>query len=410
MSGTANWLNTLKLRGSYGSVGNEKIWWAQQYTLVNNQENAVLGEEESLLTGASYGVLGNPDLRWETTEQLNIGFDFGMLNDRLTGEVDYYVKTTRDILVGLRSPGHMGSGPFTTTTRNAAKVRNSGLEFQALWRDDLDNGITYQIGGNIATVKNEVLKMARLTGNNSFIADGPLGNGDQVTYTEVGGPIGAYYGFKVDGVFQTQGELDSSPTWVGQQVGDLKFVDINGDGAITTDDRTFLGSPNPDFTYGLNLQLEYKGFDFSAFFYGSQGNNIINQLRTNSMFFGNYLGAKSKELLNAWTPENTNTSIPIIESSGSFSTLGPMNSFFVEDGSYLRLKSIILGYSLEPSKLKRFGMSKLRIYLQATNLFTITKYSGMDPELVGPSASFGIDWGNYPNNFKNFLIGLNISF
>ena len=261
MSGTSNWLNSLKLRGSYGTVGNEKIPWDAQYTLVNNQENAVLGYAETLLTGASYGVLGNPDLRWETTEQFNIGFDFGLMDNRLTGEIDYYVKTTKDILVRLSSPGHMGSGPYVRTWRNAAEVRNSGLEFQALWRDDLSNGITYQIGGNIATVKNEVLKVGRMTGSDSYISDGPLGNGDRVTYTEVGGPIGAYYGFKVDGVFQTQDELDSSPTQDGQQVGDLKFVDVNGDGVIDDKDKTIIGSYIPDFIYGFNV-------DFTAFTFG----------------------------------------------------------------------------------------------------------------------------------------------
>ena len=160
----------------------------------------------------------------------------------------------------------------------------------------------------------------------------------------------------------------------------------------------------------LNLNLEYKGFDFSAFFYGNSGSKIVNTLKANTYFWGSYITNKNRDLLNAWTPENTNTTIPKIESSNSFSTAGVMNSFFVENGSYLRLKSLMLGYNIKIRSLEKFGMHKFRLYLQATNLFTITKYSGLDPELIGPSSNFGIDFGNYPGNFKNYILGLDISF
>jgi hypothetical protein len=214
----------------------------------------------------------------------------------------------------------------------------------------------------------------------------------------------------VIGLFNSDDEVNKSPTQDGAAPGRFKYKDVDGDGAITPADRTFIGNPNPDFTYGLDAQLEYKGFDFSASFYGSQGNDIVNTVKVNSDFFSTYLGGKSKALLDAWTPENTHTKVPKIETQNSFSTAQVMNSYFVEDGSYLRLKSLILGYSFDQRILNSLKISGLRLYIQATNLFTITKYSGLDPELIGPSAGFGIDYGNYPDNIKNILVGVNLSF
>ncbi len=403
MRGTTNWLNTLKLRGSYGTVGNEKIPWDRQYTLVRNQENGVLGDPESLLTGASYGVLGNPDLRWETTEQFNIGFDFGFLNDRLTGEMDYYVKTTKDILVELYSPGHLGNGAYATTTRNAAEVRNSGLEFQALWRDDLKNGISYQIGANIATVKNEVLKMGRLTGNNSFLLGGPLGNGDLVTYTEVGGPIGAYYGFKVDGVFQTQAELDSSPSQAGQKVGDLKFVDVNGDGVINDADKTIIGSYIPDFIYGFNLNVGYKGISLGFDFYGQSGNEIYNgknEVRPNQ---NNY----EAQVADYWRGPGTSNTEPR-------PTAGGLNyqpsEYFIQDGSYFRLRTLTLSYEFPRQWIDAIKVERASVYLRGTNVFTLSEYTGYSPEInSGNVLSSGIDLGVFPIT-STYALGFNFTF
>lgn len=403
MRGTTNWLDALKLRGSYGTVGNEKIPWNRQYTLVNNGENAVLGYNEALATGASYGVLGNPDMRWETTEQFNIGFDFGFLDNRLTGEVDYYVKTTKDILVPLLSPGHMGNGPYATTTRNAAEVRNSGLEFQALWRDDLKNGIIYQIGANIATVKNEVLKMGRLTGNNSFIADGPLGNGDLVTYTEVGGPIGTYYGFKVDGVFQTQAELDSSPSQAGQQVGDLKFVDVNGDGVITDADKTIIGSYIPDFIYGFNLNVGYKGISIGLDFYGQFGNEIYNGKNAVRPNQNNY----EAQVADYWRGPGTSDTEPR-------PTAGGLNyqpsEYFIQDGSYFRLRTLTLAYEFPKQWMSAIKVHRASVYVRGTNMFTLSKYTGYSPEInSGNVLSSGIDLGVFPVT-STYALGFNFTF
>lgn len=403
MSGTSNWLSTLKLRGSYGSVGNEKIPWDKQYTLVNNQENAVLGDPETLYTGASYGVLGNPDLRWETTEQFNIGFDFGFLNDQLTGEIDYYVKTTKDILLGLFSPGHLGNGAYVKTTRNAAEVRNSGLEFQALWRDDLSNGITYQIGANIASVNNEVLNMGRLSENNTVILDGPLANGDLVTLTQVGGPIGAFYGYKVDGVFQTEDELASSPTLDGQQVGDLKFVDVNGDGVIDKNDKTNIGSYIPDFIYGFNLNVGYKGISIGLDFYGQSGNEIYNgknEVRPNQH---NY----EAQVADYWRGPGTSNTEPRPTAAGS--NYLP-SEYFVQDGSYFRLRTLTLTYQFPDQWMNAIKVHRASVYLRGTNVFTLSNYTGYSPEINSQDVlSSGIDAGVFPIT-STYAVGFNFTF
>lgn len=403
MASTANWLNTLKFRGSYGAVGNEKIGGNQQFTLVNNQENGVFGPDETIATGASYGVLGNPDLRWETTEQFNIGFDFGLLDNRLTGEVDYYVKTTSDILVGLQSPGHVGNGAFVTTTRNAAEVRNSGLEFTALWRDDFDNGISYQVGGNFATVQNEVIKMGRLTGNNSFIASGSLGNGDFVTYTEVGGPIGAYYGFRVDGVFQDEADLATSPVLDGQQVGDLKFVDVNDDGIITDADKTIIGSYIPDFIYGFNLNVGYKGIALGLDFYGQSGNEIYNGKNAVRPNQNNY----EAQVNNYWRGPGTSDSEPR-PTSGGVNYLP--SDYFVQDGSFFRLRTVTLACEFPKRWMEKVKVYRASVYLRGTNVFTISEYTGYTPEInSGNVLSSGIDLGVYPVT-SVYALGFNVTF
>ena len=403
MSTTSSWLNTLKLRGSYGAVGNEKIPWDKQFTLVRNGENGVFGPDESLATGSSYGVLGNPDLKWETTEQLNIGFDLEFLDNRLTGEVNYYIKTTKDILVPLLSPGHLGNGAFASTTRNAAEVRNSGFELQALWRDDFSNGISYQIGGNFATVKNEVLKMGRLTGNNSFIASGALGNGELVTYTQVGSPIGAFYGFKVDGVFQTQSELDSSPTQDGQQVGDLKFVDVNGDGEITDADKTLIGSYIPDFIYGFNLNVGFKGLSLGLDFYGQSGNEIYNGKNGVRPNQNNY----EAQVADYWRGPGTSNTEPR-------PTAGGLNyqpsEYFIQDGSYFRLRTLTIAYEFPKKWMSAIKVYRASVYVRGTNVFTLSEYTGYTPEInSGDVLSSGIDLGVFPVT-STYALGFNFTF
>jgi TonB-linked SusC/RagA family outer membrane protein len=403
-----SWLNDLKLRVSYGILGSQNnVSPTNSLTLYGGgfatSYYDLAGSSNSIQPGFYQTNIGNPNTSWEQDAITNIGIDVTLLK-KLSFSLEFYRKSINGLL--FTEPLLATAGGATAPVINIGDIRNEGIDFTTRYQTNITKDLRFTLSANITTYKNTVIN---IPGPGYFDAAPQQQLGDLVR-NEEGHPVSSFFGYQVIGLFQSADDVSKSPTQDGAAPGRFKYKDVNGDGAITPDDRTFIGNPNPNFTYGLNLQFEYKGFDLSAFFYGSQGNKIINTLRVNSDFFGTYLGGKSNDLLNAWTPGNTNTNIPKLESVNSFSTAQVMNSFFVEDGSYLRLKSLMLGYTINSATLKKLGISRSRIYVQAANLFTITKYSGMDPELVGPSASFGIDAGNYPGNLQNFLVGLEISF
>ncbi|MEQ8532784.1 MAG: TonB-dependent receptor, partial [Imperialibacter sp.] len=235
-------LTNLKVRASWGGIGNEKIRYNRQFSLVQNELNPVFGVEEALNPGASYGVTGNPDLKWETTYQTDLGLEFGLLNQRLTGELDYYRRETQDILVDLLTPGHLGNGQGQRVTYNAGSVLNSGFEFNLGWSDEIQ-GVKYRIGALGSTVHNEVLSVGGNSGVDSTLVGGYLGDGRPVTLSREGLPIGAFYGYQIDGVFQNQAELDAYPHDSQARPGDVIIRDTNGDGRISLADRTYMGSP-----------------------------------------------------------------------------------------------------------------------------------------------------------------------
>jgi TonB-linked SusC/RagA family outer membrane protein len=403
MDGLQSKIQNLKIRGSYGTVGNEKIPWDRQYTLVQNGQNVVLGAEETIVTGASYGVTGNPNLRWETTEQINIGFEFAVLENRLSGEMDYYNKTTSDILLNLQNPGHMGNGAFQFTTYNAAEVRNSGFEFLLNWKDDLRNGIYYEVGVLGATVKNEVLKMGQLAGAGSSISAGGLGNGQLVTLTQVGGPIGAFHGYQVIGIIQNEAQLASTPTLPNAQVGDLLFADTNGDGVLDERDMTEIGSNIPDFIYGFNLNVGYRGFSLGLDFNGQLGNELYNgkdAVRPNQY---NY----EANVADHWRGEGTSNTEPRPTAAGNNYL---QSERFVQNGSFFRLRTATLAYELPEKWINKLKLRRASVYLRGTNLFTITEFTGYTPEIVSSSVlSSGIDLGIYPVT-SIYSVGVNLSF
>jgi hypothetical protein len=235
----------------------------------------------------------------------------------------------------------------------------------------------------------------------------------------VGHPLNAFYGYKVVGLFQSQDDIDKSPTQSGAKPGLFKYADLSGpdgvpDGKIDDNDRTFIGDPNPNFTYGLNLSFSYKNFDFSAFFFGSQGNDIFNFTKYYTDFPDFFKGGIRRDVaVNSWTPENTNTSIPALYTSGSFSSDLVTNSYFIEDGSFFRCKQIQIGYTVPTKSLSKLRIDHIRFYVQAADLFTSTKYSGLDPELqsydITNNIGFGIDQGNYPHT-PAYIFGLNVNF
>jgi len=403
MAGMGDKIQNLKIRGSYGAVGNEKIPWDRKYTLVQNGQNAVFGPDGSLVPGASYGVLGNPDLRWESTEQLNIGVEISVLDDRLTGEVDYYSKTTNDILIALLSPGHMGNGANQFTTFNAARVRNSGIDFSMTWRDQIGSDISYEIGVLGSTVKNEVLEMGRLAGPGSFLPGGSLGNGQLVTRTEVGLPIGAYYGYRTVGVFQSEAELSSLPSLANQEVGDLRFEDINGDGIIDQQDRTMIGSYIPDFIYGFTINVGYQGFSLGLDFYGQVGNEIYNGKNAVRPEQGNY----EQVVAEAWNGPGTSDTEPR-PTAGGLNYLP--SDYFIQDGSFFRLRTTTLAYQIPLKIAQRVRLRSASVYIRATNLFTLSEYTGYTPEITSENVlSSGIDMGVYPIT-SIYSVGINLSF
>ncbi|MCE6991074.1 TonB-dependent receptor [Dyadobacter sp. CY323] len=404
-----NWLNDLKVRASYGVLGSQNnVSPENAYTLFGGGYGDayydITGSSNSVKQGFIQTRIGNPNAGWEENIVSNIGIDATILNNSLDFSFEYYKKSIKGLLFTQPLPATVGGAAAPVV--NIGDIQNKGFDIALTYRGRVGNDLQYSVGTNITAYKNLVMD---IPSPGYFDGVSQQGMGTLVRNKQ-GEAVSSFFGYDVISLFNSDKEVAEAPAQTGAAPGRFRYRDVNGDGAITPDDRTMLGSPNPDFTYGLNLGLNYKGFDFSAIFYGSQGNEIVNTIRSYTHFYAGYIGNKSNVLLNAWTPENTNTTVPKIETGATLSTSGALNSYFVENGSYLRLRSLILGYTLKPGILQKIKVSKLRVYAQAANLFTITKYTGLDPELGGSSSSFGVDYGNYPNNQQNFLLGLNLSF
>ncbi|MEO8764494.1 MAG: SusC/RagA family TonB-linked outer membrane protein [Ginsengibacter sp.] len=403
-----NWLNDLKIRGSYGILGSDlNVSPQNAFSLYGgNFGNAyydLAGTGNSIMQGIYRINIGNPQASWEQDIVANFGFDATMFN-KFTVSIEYYQKSIDGLLFPLPLP--YTAGGASSPIVNIGNIKNTGVDASISYNGNITSDLHLSVRSNITTYHNEVVKVPD---PGYFDPPSNLSFGN-VVRNQIGHPVSSFFGYDIIGIFKDDAEVSKSPTQDEAAPGRFKYRDVNGDNLITPADRTFLGSPNPDFTYSLNIGLRFKNFDFSSMFYGSQGNSLFNAPRNLTDFFGTYVGGKSTVLLNAWTPQNTDTNIPKIEGTSTFSTSSVPNSYYVENGSYLRLRSLILGYTLNPSALQHIGIGKIRIYLQGANLFTITKYSGLDPELGGSSAQFGVDQGNYPNNQASAIIGLNVSF
>ncbi len=408
-------ISDLKLRASYGQLGNDRI---PSYLYIQGITSGffyVNGMNE-LVTGMTGFNLANKDIKWETTTTSNFGLDLRMWNDRLLFTADYFQKTTKDILVEVNLP--LSYGGATSQIMNAATVDNNGFELSAEWREKIGD-FKYSIGGNFTTYKNKVVSLGTRT--EPIWGTDVDWNSGSVTRTAIGESISEFYVWKTNGIFQNQAEIDEwnkqgatdesgnfSPLQPNAAPGDLRFVDVDGNGVLDDKDRTHAGSPIPDFTYSLNLRLEYKGFDMYALFYGVQGNEIFNGLKYRSERLDNYWNY-SKDALNAWTPQNTNTNIPRATRE-DLNGNRRVSDRFIEDGSYLRLRTLQLGYTLPQSALSFLHFDKVRVYVGGNNLFTATSYSGYDPEVFGDDVlNRGVDWGRYPL-FKSFIFGLDLTF
>jgi TonB-linked SusC/RagA family outer membrane protein len=396
-------ISRLKLRASWGKVGNEKIPYDRRFSIVSNHV-VVFGDPSAAYPASSFGRLGNPDLKWETTTQTDIGLETGILNDRLIAEFDFYHKITSDILVDLTVPGYYGNGHLARITYNAAEVLNRGFEFNLMWRDQI-NDFKYNIGFLGSTIHNEVLKIGGASGIDSLLIGGYLANGQPVTRTEVGQPIGAFYGYVTDGVFQTQEEIDNYPVYTQEELqpGDLRFVDINGDGVINPLDRTYLGSPIPKFIFGFSAGFEYKRFDFFLNIQGQTGNKIFNgkeMVRPDPYNF-------EAHVMDRWTGPGTSNDEPRPAFGGYNYNISDR---FIYDGSFVRIRNVILGYTLPIGWSNKVFMQNLRVYVKADNLYTFSKFTGYTPEIgSGGVLDNGIDNGIYPITAV-YSIGVNLTF
>lgn len=393
-----NILSNLKIRGSWGKIGNDKIAYYEGRPVVTGNQNAVFGQTEELIYGATLTRLANPFIKWEETVTSNIGFEFGFFNEKLSGELDYYTRKTNDILVGVPIPSYVGSA--NNPIINAASVKNSGFDFTLNWRDQKGD-FGYNVGIVASTVKNEVLDIGE---GNEAIFGGAVGiSGYLGSRTIVGESIGHYYGYKTVGVFQNEEDLATIPKRGPEAAGDLIYQDTNGDGVVDNNDRVILGSPIPDLVFGFNMGFNYKSFDFAADFNGTYGNEIYNakkQTRFNTYNF-------ETSYLDRWTGEGTSNTEPRVTNGGHNYEVSDR---FVEDGSFLRLRNIQLGYNFSELALNKFKLQNFRVYVSGTNVFTLTKYSGYTPEIGGGSViGTGYDSGLYPVA-RTFNLGISASF
>ncbi len=392
-----SFLSDLKVRASWGIIGNEKIAYDRQYSRVNNGINAVFGSAETIYPGSTYGVSGNPNLKWESTRQTDVGLEATFFNNKLTTEFDYYHRSTEDILIDLAVPGYLGNGDGAAVTFNSAVVLNRGFEYNIGWNGEV-GGLKYRIGTVGTTIHNEATKVSGFGGTGDWVQ-----NSTGTTRTTVGSPLGSFYGYNVIGVFQNQAELDAYPHRSDAEVGYLKFEDTNKDGVLNSDDRINIGSPIPTFIYGLSTEFSYKAFDLAVDVQGQQGNKIYNAKETIRPDLYNF----EQHVFNRWKGEGTSNVEPKA-TSGGYNFLP--STRFIQDGSYFRLRSLTFGYNLPKSVADKLKMKTARFYLRGTNLFTASKFTGYTPE-VGSSNPLdtGSDFGGYPIP-RIYSAGFNLTF
>ncbi|MBW8198645.1 SusC/RagA family TonB-linked outer membrane protein [Flagellimonas abyssi] len=417
---TDSFMSRLKLKGSWGQLGNQSLPVDNptvNFSILSEQyaNYAYNGSAAGITQGAILSAAGNPDLKWETSETTNFGIEMGFFDNKLNFSAEYFTITTKDLINqdgSLYSSTALDAAPPYV---NLGSFRNKGVDATLSFSDQTDSGFNYGIDVNFSHYKNEVLDLisAFQTGFGGFRTTGT------VTRTQEGQPISSFYGRIVDGIFASEAEVANAPSQGfatnADGVGRFRYRDINGDGTINDDDRTFIGSPHPDFTYGVNLRMAYKGFDMSAFFQGSQGNDIFNNDKVYTDFPSFFNANRSVRVLDSWTPDNLDAELPALSQSIT-NNEGAANSFFVEDGSYMRLKNLQIGYTFDEEVSSYLGMDSVRLYLQGTNLFTITGYDGVDPELQPrldggaiDNLTIGVSDNNYPLA-AIYSFGVNLKF
>ena len=401
MESNRHWLNNLKLRASWGKNGNDNIGDFNYTTLtaLGSSSNYYFGQTAAMIYGSKANRLANEDLKWEESEQTDIGLDLGLWSNKLTFSVDYYIKKTNGMIIEMPIPSYVGEArPYG----NVGDMKNSGLEFELGYKWNISDA-HFAIKGNASYLKNELKNLGNETG---FLNFGISQFSDGGTRAENGQPFPFFYGYKTDGIFQNMSEVQAYTNKDGGLImpdakpGDFRFVDTNGDGRITSDDRTNIGNGVPDWTFGLNFDAEWKGFDFTLFFQGVKGADVFDATFRQDIASANF----PTWVLQRWTGEGTSNTVPTLGDSKNW----VCSDMYIQDGSYLRLKNITLGYTLPRSLTNKIRISRLRLYARAENLVTWTKYWGFDPEIGSGATSLGVDYGVYPQA-RTYTLGFNIS-
>ena len=397
-----NPINFLKLRASWGINGSDQIGDFRYVSTVGGGRNYTFGTGDKLYNGISPNAIANPDLKWEQTTQTNIGFD-AKLFKHLSVTLDVFQKNTSGMLLDIKVPSYIGNaGPVG----NIAKLENQGVELE-LGYDKKIGDIGFNLAVNVSFIKNKVTDLGpdkKFLGGQTFSPQNL-----EITRTIVGEPIGFFYGYQTQGIFQNQAEVDAYRGKDGMKIqpiakpGDFRFADINGDGVINADDRTKIGDPTPSLTYGFNLSVAYRGFDVLLFGQGVAGNQIFKATRRFDLQMANM----TADALGRWTGEGSTNAYPRLVMDDPNKNFSRSSDFYVESGAYFRIKTLQLGYTIPLSIMSKIGLTRLRVYVSANNLATLTKYTGFDPEIGG--GSFGVDRGFYPQA-RSFMFGLSAAF
>ena len=388
-----SWLDMLKLKGSWGTLGNQNLDTAYPAEpLLENAFGAVFGNPSTIYPGYQLAYLPNANLRWEKVEAWEAGFESNMFRNRLHVEGVYYKKNTKDLLAKV--PGLSGTIPGIG---NLGQIENKGVELSATWRDQIGDW-GYNVGVNLTTIKNKV---------KSLVQDGySIIAGDKSqSYTMAGYPIGFFYGYKVDGVYQSQADIDASPknTLATVTPGDLKFADVNGDGEITPADRTLIGDPTPDVTYGISLGVSYKGWELGIDMMGQGGNQIYRTWDNYNWSQFNFM----EQRMDRWHGEGTSNTQPLLNTKHTINNLN--SEYYIEDGSFFRIRNVSLAYNFDKALISKIGMQALKLYVNIQNLKTWKHNTGYTPELGGSAIAFGVDDGSYPMP-AIYTFGFNLTF
>ncbi|GAB3796635.1 TonB-dependent receptor [Spirosoma humi] len=406
-------ITDLKIRGGWGQMGNSNnVDPNNQYSLFqSNIANSydITGSNSAVDPGFFRSRIGNPNAKWETSTTTNVGIDGSFLNNKLEVVFDIWRKDTKDLLYQVPIAGVIGQRA-TAPSVNIASMRNQGIDIQVITRGKVANDVGYEVNVTGSFLSNQIQTLAPGV---PYFDVTPASNRLSLpaTRNQPGQAIASFFGYKVIGLFNSQEEIKAAPTQEGAGLGRFRYADIDGNGIIDNNDRTFIGSPVPKFTGGVNLSVNYKGFDVATYLYASLGNKIFNLSKWYTDFYPSFSGAAvSARVKDSWTPTHTNTTQPIFEDVANISTNTVPNSFYVEDGSYLRMQNITLGYTLPASLLNKVGLGRVRFSVSANNVFTVTGYKGLDPGVGGAADSnFGIDIGNYPIT-RSYNVGLSVGF